>query len=381
MKADFSIPPLRDLPPGRLAQRRNHLLFEITREHESRGALARPWPSRWRGPGRRRLMLVLAAAAFVVVLGTASALGVRAFFLDKGFIGLPPEGATPSQPESGELEIFYWVADRNGKLGRSRAWVYEDGRLIWLREKADIPERANSLSTGFLEQRLTAKGVELLRSEIESTGEFGDEAPDPPSQPPCPKGVSPAGNDCELRKPPPAPDEPITVPFYTTVEVADLGRLVHVNRARDLERLEARLSDPESWLPADAWEDREVRAYVSSKYAVCYGGWPPDQPMERSHALALLPAAARDLLVDSALRRGPLFGSPGHFRPSHEYCFDATTEEARALVGALEDGGLDRKGAFRLNYLVEAQGPNAEAAFVYFEPYLPHGEFTCSACG
>jgi hypothetical protein len=332
----------------------------------------------------RRRIVVLAATALVAVVGTASAIGtVRDFVLDRGFIGLPPEGATPSQPESGKLEIFYWVADPNERLGRSRAWVYEDGRLIWLREKADIAERANSLSTGFLEQRLTPKGVELLRSEIESTGEFGDEAPEPPALPPCPKGVSPAGNDCELRKPAPAPDDPITVPFYTDIEVADLGRLVHVSRARHLERLEARLSDPESWLPADAWEDQEIRAYVASKYAVCYGSWPPDVPLERSRVLALLPAAARDLLrdKDGALRQGPLFGSPGHFRPSHEYCFDATTEEARALVGALEDGGLVRRNAFRLNYRAEARGPNPKAAFIYFEPYLPHGEFTCSACG
>ena len=107
MKGDFSIPPLHDLPPGRLAQRREHLLFEITHAGESRGARARSWPSRWGRPGQRRL-LVLAVAALVAVVGTASAFGtVRDFFLDRGFIGLPPLGATPSTPESGELKIFY----------------------------------------------------------------------------------------------------------------------------------------------------------------------------------------------------------------------------------------------------------------------------------
>ena len=73
MKGDFSIPPLRDLPPGRLAQRREHLLFEITHAGESRGA--RPLVALAVGrPGRRRL-LVLAAAVLVVVVGTASAFG------------------------------------------------------------------------------------------------------------------------------------------------------------------------------------------------------------------------------------------------------------------------------------------------------------------
>lgn len=334
--------------------------------------------------GRRRRIAALAAATLVVVVGTASAFGtVRDFFLSKGFIGLPPIGATPSAPESGELEIFYWVGDQTGNLGRSRAWVYADGRLIWLREEADIPERANAFSTGFLEQRLAPKGIELLRSEIASAGTFGDEVPPPPSLPPCPKGLSPAGNECEPPAPPPAADEAITVPFHITVEVAGLGRLVHVDRARDLERLQARLSDPESWLPADAWADREIRAYVASKYAICYGGWPPDEPMERSRVLALLPSTARDVLRrhDSPLSEGPLFGSPGDFRPSHQYCFDATTEEARAIVAALDEARIARKDAVRLSYRVEARRSNSEEAFIYFEPYLPHGEFTCSACG
>jgi hypothetical protein len=107
LKGDLSVPPLRDLPPGRLAQRREHLLFEITRKRDSREALVPPWPSRSGRPGRRRL-LVVAVAAIVAVVGTAAAIGsVRDFILDRGFIGLPPEGATPSAPESGEL-VLRW---------------------------------------------------------------------------------------------------------------------------------------------------------------------------------------------------------------------------------------------------------------------------------
>ena len=40
-----------------------------------------------------------------------------------GFIGLPPEGATPSTPETGELVVH--------RYARSRLLVYADGRLIW----------------------------------------------------------------------------------------------------------------------------------------------------------------------------------------------------------------------------------------------------------
>jgi hypothetical protein len=329
---------------------------------------------------RRRLVVVLAAVAIVAV-GAASALAMRALVLDKGFIGLPPVGATPSSSEPAELEIFFWVGGPNWKLGRSRAWVYADGRVIWLREGADIPEAANPLSTGFLEQRLTSEGVERLRSEIAAAGDFG--SPDelaPPGKPPCPEGVSPSEGNCQPPTPEPAPDAPITVPFHTPIDVAGLGTLVHVDHARDLNRLQVRLSDPGSWLPASAWADQDIRAYVASKYRVCYSGWPPDEPVEQSRIVSLFPASTRDLLGSATERQGPLFGSPGHFRPSHEYCFDATTDEARALVAALDAAGLERKGAFRLNYDILDGGPDPKGS-LYFEPYLPHGEITCSACG
>ena len=124
--------------------------------------IPRRWLERAHVKGRRRVV-ALAAAVLVVVVGTASAFGgVRAFFLDSGFIGLAPLGATPSTPESGELEIFYWVADGppgEGSDGRSRNWVYADGRLI-----------SDRFSNGLVEQRLTPEGLELLRSEILSTG-------------------------------------------------------------------------------------------------------------------------------------------------------------------------------------------------------------------
>ncbi len=267
--------------------------------------------------------------------------------------------------------------------------MYADGRLIWLERGSDLPESANPLSTGFLEQRLTPEGIELLRSEILSTGEFGHEPGPPAPPPPCAKGQSPsvrmkaiADGDCQLPTPRPDPDKPYTVTFDTTVEVAGLGRLVRVDRAREYFRLEARLSDPESWLPESAWADRDIRAYVSSKYAVCYWGGPADQQIERSRVLALLPAAARDLLgEDTPLRQGPLFGEPGNFRPSYEYCADMTTDEARAIAVALDDAGLERAGAARLNYRIEAAGSNPDEADVWFEPYLPHGEIICTVCG
>ena len=95
-----------------------------------------------------------------------------------GFVGLPPEGATPSTPEGGELVVWIWAcgtpAAQDGLFSDpseidtwpplGKLLVLADGRLIWQKYE-DLPEGANRLSTGLLEQRLTPEGVELMRSE------------------------------------------------------------------------------------------------------------------------------------------------------------------------------------------------------------------------
>ena len=86
------------------------------------------------GP-RRRLLVVLAVVALVAVV-SASAFAVRAFVIDKGIVGLPPVGATPSTPESGVLEMYYWVTTHSAEqeLGVRRravdpAWCSASPRL------------------------------------------------------------------------------------------------------------------------------------------------------------------------------------------------------------------------------------------------------------
>ncbi len=325
------------------------------------------------GRRRRRLIVALAVVAVVAVV-TASALAVRTFVLDKGFIGLAPLGATPSTPASGELEIFYWVA-RGAPMppgedgaGRSRNWVYADGRLI-----------SDRFSNGLVEQRLSPEGLELLRSEILSTGEFSLEPPPPPPPPPCPLGESSGDNGCAPPQPLPLPGEPLETPFGITIAVRDVGSLSRVDRASDLYRLEERLTYPASWLPTSAWVDREIRAYVPPTYAVCYGGSPPDQPIEPSRLLTLLPPAAEDLLraKDRTQKEG-LFGSPGDFHVVVDHCSHVTNEEAHVLAQVFDDAGFER---FRRGYRFATPGSNEKNAEIYLEPYLPHGEVFCSVCG
>ena len=315
----------------------------------------RRWLERFRAvPGRRRrLVVVLAALAVATAAATAGWAIVREVVLEKTFIGLPPVEATPSAPESGELVIQYWI-DPDGIKGGfagGQGWVYADGRLITLR------------NNGFLEQRLTPEGVELLRSAIVSTGRFDHHQP-------APRLASP----------------------HSVIQVRIGERLVRAQwgcpgcPADFPKGLGERIVDAESWLPASAWKDRQIRAYVASRYAILHYAYP--QALERSRVLSLLPAAAEDLLRDKD-------AVSEYWIPSPHYVSYLTTEEARALAQALDDAGLKRdKNSNRgeLGYDFEIPGTSVDSPFpeggrirnkvvISFEPSLPHGEHVCSQCG
>jgi hypothetical protein len=300
--------------------------------------------------GRRRLLVVLAAVALAAAVTTAGWAIVREVILDEGFVGLPPVGATPSAPESGELVIQYWIDTDGPKgTGEARAWVYADGRLITLRR-------------GFFEQRLTPEGVELLRSEIVSAG-------------------------LEHYQPAPGPW------IHNAIQVRIGDRLVGYH-ANFPERLRERLADPAAWLPASAWADRQIRAYVAPRYAISFRTQP--HTLGRSRILSLLPATVADILRDEdAVAEHGQLGSPAFppLLPITAYVSDLTTEEARALAQALDDAGFKPNRQFgELGYTFEIPGTSVEPprpekgpvpneVIIEFSPYLPHGEMVCTECG
>ena len=86
-----------------------------------------------------------------------------------GFIGLPSQGATPSDPRHTELVLHYFGPDPGGRA-KSNLWVYADSPPMSQRG-GPRPQGANASSTGYLEQQLTPEGVETLRSYVLSHGE------------------------------------------------------------------------------------------------------------------------------------------------------------------------------------------------------------------
>jgi hypothetical protein len=274
-----------------------------------------------------------------------------------GLLGLPPEGATPSSPERGKLVLGIGFGHTAGDPGRFSLHVYADGRLIWQWIGGPPPD-VHASSTGLIEQRLTPEGVELVRAEVLSSGFFDHD-----------RELVGALGDLH----------------YGGIEVRDGDRLVHLawgdvgfDKGTDpiattptpeqvgaLERLDARLEDLASWLPASAWEDPELRAYVPSRYSVCYMG--QNQPLARPRILDLLPASAEDLLRASDTTQSEVNGPRGF----PFWCSVVTTQEARELAGILRDAGASRRSP-ELSYSYSSSVSSEEVVDIGLGPVLPH---------
>lgn len=280
--------------------------------------------------------------------------------------GLAPEGAKPSLPKRGESVLNFSFGHTFGDPGHFFGSVYADGRLIWQRlgDAGTTGEYAKGYSTGSLfEQRLTPEGVELVRAEVISTGLFD--------------------HDLHLQS---LSGQGL---YFGRIEIRTGDRLVHVtwgdsgpsDVAREMPtpeqvsaliRLDARLADPASWLPATAWENPEIKAYVPSAYQVCYHGAPG---LGLSRVLALLPPAAVDMLRTQDRTQeeyGTLNGSGSPY-----WCSDLTNEEAHALARIFDDADLNGSAdAFGLAY--GEREPGATEFSLWFTPLLPHETATAA---
>jgi hypothetical protein len=275
-----------------------------------------------------------------------------------GLVGLPPQGAAPSLPARGELVFSFVFGHGSGDPGRFGVNVYEDGRVI--RERlGDVPGGVDYPDelTGFVEQRLTPEGIELLRSEVLATGlvehdlDFtgiyglrsggitfvdGDRTVD----------VSWGGEGPEERVAP-------------TEEQADA-----------LKRLDVRLGNLASWLPASAWADQEPKPFVPSRYSVCYETLQEGAGLEAT--LDSLPQAAANLLrpldrTHQGIRPAAPFGTS-----LDVWCSTVTTEQALALARILDDAGVPSNGGDVFGIVYRTSDREPVRVQVSFEPVLPH---------
>ena len=262
-----------------------------------------------------------------------------------GDVRLPPTGASPSAPEQGEFLMSLDARPGTGFPGSfvpvHQVWVYSDGRVIRRREGG--PYGANGVNTGLLEQRLTPEGVELVRSEVLSTGLFDRDGYFQSEQ-----GLS--WGMIEARN----GDRLVTAVWCCPDLIPRMelhGGAPDLNptprQARALIRLSEGLADLTSWLPESAWEGKEPKAFVPSGYAICYrgtiAGGIGHASLEPSRVFSELPAPARDLLrgkdKEYDVLSGPLLAKSES--TEHAPCSEVTIEDARALEEILGDAGFE----------------------------------------
>jgi hypothetical protein len=271
-----------------------------------------------------------------------------------GLIGLPPKAATPSTPRRGELVLSFTFGHTTGDPGRFMLHVYADGRLIWER-LGDVG--AGTSSTGLIEQRLTPEGVEFVRSEVLSTGFFD--------------------RDLYLTD--------LHGLTFGQVEVHDGERVTRVTwgditgpvgveqtpptaeQASALKRLDGRLEDPASWLPASAWEDPEMKPYIPSGYSVCYD---TEQGVGLERVLASLPTPVEDRLRSLKRTHEATSFGPGPGRDI--WCSSVTTDQARALTRSLADAGIGKSVDSALVYESRPRVPYQPEVSIAFSPVLPN---------
>jgi hypothetical protein len=233
--------------------------------------------------GLRRVALsvattVVAALAFALAVAAAGSASTKLTH----FTGLPPEGVKPSTPTTGRLLVGARIMVPLGKgaspfdpsigkpvMHESKTWnMYADGRIIWQEwtrsgDASVVPDGARRRDTGYVQQRLTPQGVQLVLRE---TGETG-------------------------------PD-------------------FEVDRGHPIAGL---VAYPGRWLPASAWANRQIKAFVPARYVVAIDWGRPD--------ISKLPSPAGEVL--------------SQYKPLLRHlCQVITTEKTRALLQAFVDAGI-----------------------------------------
>jgi len=266
--------------------------------------------------------------------------------LRKGFVGLPPEGAVPSSPPTGVLELAVMTRSK-------RVWVYADGRMISFQNGfGGFPEAANREFSGYLEQHLTPEGVDLLRSYLTDNAT--------------------TFNTPHLR---------IERDFFSAliplVKVDDRLAAATVPGCGWWEEGCPRITAPETWLPASAWADQQYRAYVPTEFMICY----ESEQVTAAQVRATMPADAARLLS-----HGTDSTSGSSWARGHRECAVVSTADARTIDRAFreDDQQPEVTDPSLLRYVFNVpsnpEQPDAMKASVDFQPMLPDGYATCTRC-
>jgi hypothetical protein len=272
-----------------------------------------------------------------------------------GLVGLAPEGTTPSSPSMGELVLWFRFSHTGGDPGRFSGHLYADGRLIW--ERLGDPSGEGE-ATGLIEQHLSPGGVQLLKSEVLRTGLFDDGTLHFESAPGLYSG------EIEVQD----GDRLLGLTWGGRGPYDKPKTMLAPEQASALVRLDARLGDLASWLPASAWEDPGMRTFVPSRYSVCVEA---EQEIRLDAVLARFPQEAAGLLRTRDWTHDEVAGFDGPGTTLDFWCSAVTTETARALAQIVARDAEAHSDVFGAVYEL-GRRVHQTGVRLSFGPMLPH---------
>jgi hypothetical protein len=269
-------------------------------------------------------------------------------------IPLPPEGATPSTPETGELVAaitfsgFIDFVDSN-RWRNSGIFVYADGRVIQAGGLEDGQQA--TVADAVTERRITPEGVEQVRSAFLATGAFDSDQHGTDFAIAC---------ACMIRVR--DGDRLLSVPTQLTAPESNIDPQANPN----VDSLFNFMTHLDSSLPPSAWQDRNIKSFVPSRYQACvdeeYGTASRPVP-DLSAALAQhLPAASAQLLAGSQVM------------PGFEHCTVLTATDARTLAEGLFNAGMTLNPDVPWpQYTSSVTDATPQTIYINVGPLLPDG--------
>jgi hypothetical protein len=256
------------------------------------------------------------------------------------FAGFPAVGVKASTPTTGTLVISLMPT-------AATEWnVYADGRIIWQKwtpndvtgDATVVPQGARRLDTGYVQQRLTLQGVQLLQSKILATGLFD--------------------HDLKLA----LPGHHVWV--FDHVRTGD--RIVTVQgvsgsgqsspkptpaQTSALAWIAALVADPAGSLPTSVWADRQIRAFVPACYTIAFDRGDPE--------ISKLPPPA------------------GKALSQYKQLKVLTTRQARALLQAFVKAGITPSDnhARNIGFALGSLPGHHQPSYLHLSPALPDGCF------
>jgi len=324
--------------------------------------------------GGTPMTIMTRAAAVAAVVAIAALIGFQLNNLISNIGSSPSPSASPTtdaspsspSPSDDAAGSFVLRLMGGGEAGRVHLrTVLDDGRIITSDDQGV-----------YVERRLTAAGVQLLRDELDATGltdTSADYSPvaNPGVEPPAYGG---AGPSLEVGQ----PGGGTAVITWFLFGDTEQDYFQPQPEAETLAALQARLTTLDEWLPASAWADSNARPYVPERYRIFintqqWGGSLDDLPVEAA-TVSWPPVDGIDIYADAVenLTQEPEFSLR---------CREATAADGTALLEALEAAGATPDVDPMIPGTSFALGHRATSRLVTItlEPILPAADTSCGA--